>query len=69
MSELRIFPKHARALDLCIPGQRRMARSLGLDFRAFAREGIAESEFAKIAHPMVPRIIEIARQEAHSEQE
>lgn len=68
MTELRIFPKHGRSLGLCVPGQRRMARSLGIDFRSFMREGIPESEFSKIEHPSIPRIVAVAKQESENEQ-
>lgn len=67
MTQLRIFPRHARKLGVCVAGQKRMAESLGIDFRIVVREGIAESDFAKIEHPLVPKIIDVARQESKDE--
>lgn len=64
MSEIRIRPKHAQQLGLCLNGCRSMAPSLGLDFRRWCKEGIPISEIADTPDTNLQRMIALAQKEA-----
>lgn len=44
MAHLRSIPGFSKTPGFCIPGARRFFAAHGLDFRAFAREGIPASQ-------------------------
>lgn len=67
MTEVRVWPRHGRKLGLCMAGQRRWAKSVGIDFRAFVKEGLTVEALEPYSgEENIRRMIELAKRDAEN---
>ena len=62
LQHLRGVPGLNGKRGFCLPGARAWSDANGFDWRAFAREGIAEEQLLATGDPLALRLVEHARQ-------
>ncbi|MDR7062009.1 MULTISPECIES: hypothetical protein [unclassified Sphingopyxis] len=63
MTDLRVFSRHMRSAQLCMPGARRWFAAHGLDWSDFVTNGIPATVLGQWGDPLAARAIEQARAE------
>jgi hypothetical protein len=63
VSELRVYLRHQRAAQICVPGSRRWFESRGLDWKDYCRNGISADVLRKLDDPISNRALAAAEAE------
>ena len=66
MTEVQVFPRHARDAGLCISGAKTWIEEHGFNWRDFVRNGLPASVLVATNDDLAMRTVEAARKEAEN---